>query len=1596
MKQVRHVFCIAILLLPALAMAAGPTASRFVLNLEGKAGKRLVEASESGPVAPTLVVEGSDAGSCRLVFQLSSLLLEEINIQGTKYSALTIAGGGMLGKVGEPGLPTFSGMLAVPEGRKVEVLASVGLDRVFSDLKVLPVQPDDASTFVLNPDAYREGMKKSQAGTDGDQLVILGEPAIYHGVRVVPFTIKPVAFDPEKSSITVASQLDLEFTFSGRDDRAKSRRTSGPLPESFSGLLQDKIVNWPLAGAESGGKSNDPAIGPGTYLVISPNIPGVVSALRPLIEWRSRQGYTVKHVSTAVSGGSTTQIKSYIQDIYDNAEVPLEFIVLVGDADGPIALSTWHEEISGYSGEGDHYYSMLDGDDILSDVLIGRLSVRNPTELTNIVNKIIGYETVPPLDHDPDWISRASVVGDPSQSGISTVYVSQWLKAQLEGFGFTQVDTIFSGNYPILMMSSLNQGLGAFAYRGFGGMSNFTSAHINNLTNGGKLPFAVFPTCNTGSFHTYSDARCEAFLRHSGGGAIGAIGLSTGGTHTRYNNCLYHGIWEGMLFSGNHTLGAALSRGKLEVYNNYFAAEPHIPEIWSVWTNLMGDPATDMWLSHPGSLVVSHPVELPLGADSVPVTVVSAGEAVSGLRVALFKAGEVTAFGYTDDSGTAVISLPAFTSGTLLVTVTGHDYLPYRGSLALGDVDVYAGLDELQFDDGGQGGMGNGDGRYNPGETLDIRCSLRNLGTDLAAGVSATLSSDDPYAIVSQGDAFFGDIAPGEASWCVGSYQVILAENAPANHEVVLVLEATDGAHSWVSSLPFSVEAAALSVSDFQWGGAGSTLDPGESGSLVLTLVNSGTVESGPIFASLTTESPWIGITGSDGNFANILPGGQGTNIGHEFALTVAGDCFSGHLATLKLETLFAGGAVQTVVFQLVVGTTNSDDPMGPDRYGYYALDNTDIDYTMAPTYNWVEIDPNHGGSGTSVGLTDFGWEQDDTKSVSLPFTFRYYGRQYENISICSNGWLAMGFTTLRHYRNYTIPSAGSPDRLIAPFWDNLNQSGENKVYSWHDADQHRFIIQWSRMPNRQGGQQNFQVILYDPVHYPTPSQDGNILFQYETVQNNDTVNGYATVGIQNTDGTDGLQYSYWNEYAPGAAQLESGRAILFSPLGIISDATCEVSPTAIDITLSPDVQAKQILSVANNGASGSMLQFSLTKVDAGPSAPTAELQKNIGASSMTVSPSLYTPGSTMDLFITVACVSPDSEWIVQVSVDFPDGMVVNSGTDMHSATGSLTYNQATGDGALAIWNNGVILDGGRGTATINLDFTAAVGTVEIPYTLTGDFFGGEPHSVSGVLVLEPAGPVVSVLQPNGGELWAVDDQRLIRFLATGGVETVRIELDRGDGGGWDLIAEDITAAAGSFDWTVTGPISSECLIRISDQSDSLVFDLSNDAFTIGRSLAWLQMDSVFGSIEQGSSQDIELTINTVGLSEGDYAINLVVVNSAGPPVVVPVHLTVSNALSMSPLVPVRLVLEQNHPNPFNPQTRIGFSLPRSGQVSLKVYSTTGRLVRTLIDGILSEGIHQFRWDGTDEGARRVASGVYLYRLETPGEVLSRKLIMVK
>jgi hypothetical protein len=105
-----------------------------------------------------------------------------------------------------------------------------------------------------------------------------------------------------------------------------------------------------------------------------------------------------------------------------------------------------------------------------------------------------------------------------------------------------------------------------------------------------------------------------------------------------------------------------------------------------------------------------------------------------------------------------------------------------------------------------------------------------------------------------------------------------------------------------------------------------------------------------------------------------------------------------------------------------------------------------------------------------------------------------------------------------------------------------------------------------------------------------------------------------------------------------------------------------------------------------------------------------------------------------------------------------------------------------------------------------------------------------------------------------------------------------------------------------------------------------------------------------------------------------------------------------------TPLTPDHFQLGQNYPNPFNPTTQIDFSVPARSNVVIKVYNILGQEIRTLVNGQFSKGVYTVEWDGANNRGVKVASGVYIYKLEAAGLsadsrqtfVETRKMILVR
>lgn len=169
------------------------------------------------------------------------------------------------------------------------------------------------------------------------------------------------------------------------------------------------------------------------------------------------------------------------------------------------------------------------------------------------------------------------------------------------------------------------------------------------------------------------------------------------------------------------------------------------------------------------------------------------------------------------------------------------------------------------------------------------------------------------------------------------------------------------------------------------------------------------------------------------------------------------------------------------------------------------------------PVYNWIDI----SAEGAVVGVQD-----ESVTSFDLPFSFPFYGASYSRVGIGSNGYLVVGAGTSSDFANTPLPLADAPNGLIAPFWDDLDPSTSGTVYTLHDEDQDRLIIQYDDVARYgHSDRYTFQVILH---------KDGTILFQYQSM---DTVDS-ATTGIEDPFGDEGLEVAFSTSY------IEEGLAV--------------------------------------------------------------------------------------------------------------------------------------------------------------------------------------------------------------------------------------------------------------------------------------------------------------------------------------------------------------------------------------------------------------------------------------------------------------------
>jgi hypothetical protein len=158
----------------------------------------------------------------------------------------------------------------------------------------------------------------------------------------------------------------------------------------------------------------------------------------------------------------------------------------------------------------------------------------------------------------------------------------------------------------------------------------------------------------------------------------------------------------------------------------------------------------------------------------------------------------------------------------------------------------------------------------------------------------------------------------------------------------------------------------------------------------------------------------------------------------------------------------------------------------------------------------------------------------------------------------------------------------------------------------------------------------------------------------------------------------------------------------------------------------------------------------------------------------------------------------------------------------------------------------------------------------------------------------------------------------------------------------------------------------------------------------------WMDLSNSMGQIPAYSSTNLSVIFDAGELSPGDFygRIRITSNDTILSPLDVPLHVNVTAPVviqSAAHRIPDRFILYQNYPNPFNPITVISWQLAVGIPVKLKIYNIRGQEIVTLVDEIQPAGFHSVRFD-----ASKLASGVYMFRLQAGDFVEIRKMVVMR
>ncbi len=1519
------------------------------------------------PAAPRLEASGP-VDAVRIEMTLPGVEIGETTVGAAAYSVVTVPGGAPLLRPGEPSLPLVARSIAIAPAGTPELKI---VQQEWEEIPAAPPLPSKGSlTRDIDPATvpYTFGKVYERGGLYPERAAELTEPFLLRDVRGVGVRIFPVAYDFDRGVLRVLRRIVLEVVTRGSGGKnVLTVRHDGVDPQ-FAAIYRRLLLNETPAKYQT-------IAHPGRMLVVTAD--AYLGAVQPFVAWKIQEGIPVEVVTTSSVGGTAAGIRDAITTRYNEPE-GLTYVVLVGDIEDVPTNSGPYE-----GADSDPVYAMVAGSDSYPDLFVSRISAQNATEVQIQVNKFIRYERDPDTGAAAAWYHRAC--GIASNEGTPTDYERcDLLRDDLLAYTFTEVDQIYQPTGTTAdITAALNAGRSLVNYLGHGsgtswGSVYFANSDIDNLANGWAHPWILDVSCSNGDF---SLATCfaEAWLRagtvSQPTGAVASYSASTLADWVPPTVMQAHAV-DLLVGDQARTLGALYFYGGMQVLDDYPAGEGQkLIEQY----NIFGDCSLVVRTDEPATLAVTHPPVLHFGETVFPVET-----GVAGARVCLSRDGVILGSGVADAAGhvDVVLAEPVTTPGDVTLTVTGYNLVPAIETVpaaAASQVTVTPDTIPVQTPTDVTVTILDADG-ITPLAGIDVWAegfgyATTPVTTDTTG--TAVVPVDAPYG---PGIEIVGR-RPGDEYDLFRAPVAVLAQ--PLTSPDLTVTTDIGLADAFPLDLPAVLHAqvgeSGAELHALLPGGADTTTTAAE---MTLTVTQQGSVTG------------TIALPGHDlysETFDVIVP--YGTLAGHVGDGTgdVAGAVVVGH----------AGGQV---VFSAVCDDSGhyavpDSVPVGEyeltvDQFGYLPF-SENIFLQYGPNDHDIVLAPAPRGTLTGK-VTD---AVDGSPLAATVQVFR-----------ADNGDLYAEAACDTTDGSFTVPDLPYADYVVT-----VRAQYHRTAAFALTVDQPELV----------------KAIALQPTA-------GNIL-----IVDDGGARG-ATVPAK-LDPKTGKEIA--PAYQPGATRSAAEMAVDLENLGY---AVTVETAAATDPTTWPGYDLLVVASGGNtSNLSDPVLRSALVNYVQGgghlliEGGEIAYLHQDDAAFAASVLHILAWDGdSSGDLLIAdpahhaVSVPNVVGGPVPVAYVGYGDADRVTPAADAQAPGAWTDYPSL---GSIVCFDPNPAPEGGQVVYyTFNYAAAEAGARVDlledaVTWLLTEEV--GDA-AVSGTVVLpgsDPGGVTVTAV-PGGGSVVTGTDGSFTLTGLFGGNYTLRATK-----AGWTTATTEIALAAGQ---TITGITLT--LYRAVEETTC-----SGPALAIPDNDAAGVADTLYVTAPGVDVSGLAVQVDITHTYQGDLVVELVspsgtVVTlhdrSGGgtddihgwyPDELAPagnldallgepadgawilrvrdlasydtgtldswcLRLTLPDLTTAAPDAPRRLDLAPNYPNPFNPSTRLTFTLPRQGRVSLRIYDPAGRLVRTLVEGELPAGVQQVTWNGRDAAGRSVGAGVYFARLVTPDGERLQKMLLVK